>query len=76
MHTNKRSFINLSDIRKEDLYKILKRATQLKNKRLKSNSFKKSLANINLAMIFEKPSTRTRVSFEIAIKELGDRQLY
>ena len=71
MKSNKRNFINLSDIRKEELNKILKRARQLKKLRSKGISFKNSLANVNLAMIFEKPSTRTRVSFEIAIKELG-----
>ena len=75
MTSNKRSFINLSDIRKEELNKILKRARQLKKLRSKGISFKNSLANINLAMIFEKPSTRTRVSFEIAIKELGGQAI-
>ena len=71
MHSNKRNFINLSDIRKKELNKILKRARQLKKLRLKDSSLKKSLNNVNLAMIFEKLSTRTRVSFEIAIRELG-----
>ncbi|MDA9708450.1 ornithine carbamoyltransferase [Alphaproteobacteria bacterium] len=71
MTSNKRNFINLSDIRKEELNKILKRARQFKKLRAKGTAFKNSLAKVNLAMIFEKPSTRTRVSFEIAIKELG-----
>ena len=71
MHSNKRNFINLSEIKKKELEKIFKRARQLKNSRYKDNSFKKSLSEVNLAMIFEKPSTRTRVSFEIAIRELG-----
>ena len=75
MNLNKRNFINLSDIKKEELDKILKRAKQLKKLRSKGNSFKNSLANVNLAMIFEKPSTRTRVSFEIAIKELGGQAI-
>ena len=75
MNSNKRNFINLSDIRKEELNKILKRARQLKKLRSKGVSFKNGLANVNLAMIFEKPSTRTRVSFEIAIKELGGQAI-
>ena len=75
MTSNERNFINLSDIRKEELNKILKRARQLKKLRSKGISFKNSLANVNLAMIFEKPSTRTRVSFEIAIKELGGQAI-
>ena len=75
MNLNKRNFINLSDIKKKDLDKILKRAVSLKRLREKSSSFKNSLSGINLAMIFEKPSTRTRVSFEIAIKELGGQAI-
>ncbi len=67
----KRNFINLSDINKKDLNIILKRAKNLKDLRNKGRPIKKTLDNNNLAMIFEKPSTRTRVSFELAIKELG-----
>ncbi len=65
----KRNFLNLSDLKKIDLYKIINRAKKLKE--IRGNKNKKTLEGINLAMIFEKPSTRTRVSFEIAIKELG-----
>ncbi|MDA9558466.1 ornithine carbamoyltransferase [Alphaproteobacteria bacterium] len=67
----KRNFINLSDINKKDLNRILRRAKSLKNLRTKGKPIKKTLERNNLAMIFEKPSTRTRVSFELAIKELG-----
>jgi len=72
---NKRSFINLSNIDKKDLEKILNRARYLKKARKNNSSTKKTLSAINLAMIFEKPSTRTRVSFEIAIKELGGQAI-
>ena len=75
MISNKRNFINLADIRKEELNKILKRARQLKKLRAKGTAIKNSLTKVNLAMIFEKPSTRTRVSFEIAIKELGGQAI-
>ena len=47
MISNKRNFINLSDIRKEELNKILKRARQLKKLRAKGTAFKNSLANVN-----------------------------
>ena len=62
-----RNFLNLSDIKIGQLKKILTRATYLKKLREKNKNYL-SLKNINLAMIFEKPSTRTRVSFELAIK--------
>ena len=71
MNLNKRSFVNLSDLNRTELNKILKRAKALKKLRVKGRLDKKRLVATNLAMIFEKPSTRTRVSFEIAIKELG-----
>ena len=69
-----RNFLNLSDIKETQLKKILKRATELKKFR-KNNRNVLTLKNINLAMIFEKPSTRTRVSFELAIKELGGKSI-
>ena len=65
-----RNFLNLSEIGKKQLNIILKRAKDLKKYR-KKNKIISSLKGVNLAMIFEKPSTRTRVSFELAIKELG-----
>ena len=70
MNFKKRNFINLSELNKKDIIAILDRAKELKKKR-NANKSDKTLKNINLAMIFEKPSTRTRVSFELAIKELG-----
>ncbi len=70
----KRNFINLSDINIIHLKKILKRASTLKNLR-KKNKTVSTLKSAVLAMIFEKPSTRTRVSFELAIKELGGKSI-
>ena len=65
-----RNFLNLSDIKSQQLKKILKRAIYLKKGRNKNKSLT-SLKNINLAMIFEKPSTRTRVSFEVGMKKIN-----
>lgn len=63
-------FIDLNEIEPEELHKILQLAKKLKN----SNNLAtqpKTLPNKNLVMIFEKPSTRTRVSFEVAMNHLG-----
>ncbi len=63
-------FIDLDLISKKDLEEILKLAKKLK-KENSPTKHKKLLAGRNLAMIFEKNSTRTRVSFEVAINQLG-----
>tara|TARA_Y100000741_G_scaffold282094_1_gene221884 strand:- start:27 stop:932 length:906 start_codon:yes stop_codon:yes gene_type:complete len=68
-----RNFINLSDIDKKDLRKIIDNAKFKKNKSNLKN--KNSLKNKTLIMIFEKPSTRTRLSFELAMKQLGGQLL-
>ena len=66
-------FINISDIKKQDLEFIIKDSRKEKES-LKTNgikNIKKILKNKTIAMIFDKPSTRTRVSFQVAIKQLG-----
>lgn len=63
-----RHFLDLRDFSAAALRGLLDAAAQFKRNRRKS---KTPLAGKTLAMIFEKPSTRTRVSFEVAIRELG-----
>ncbi len=63
-----RHFLDLKDFSSAELRGLLDSAAALKRAR---RAGKKPLAGKTLAMIFEKPSTRTRVSFEVAMKELG-----
>jgi len=69
-----RNFINLSDITKQDLRKIIDHAKLQKEKKTAINQ-NTPLTGKTLIMLFEKPSTRTRISFEIAMKQLGGQLL-
>ena len=68
-------FINLKDISKKDLRKILEDAKKRKNNRKDWNTLKVDkdapLKNKLLIQMFEKSSLRTRLSFYLAIKQLG-----
>ena len=62
-----RHFLNLKDLSSKELEGIILHALSLK----KENSYSKELAGKYLALIFEKASTRTRISFEVAMNRLG-----
>ena len=70
-----RNFINIKDVSSRDLKKILKDAKLRKKKRLKFKNLvpdkDQPLKGKLLIQMFEKPSSRTRLSFYIAIKQLG-----
>jgi ornithine carbamoyltransferase len=65
-----RHFLDIDRLDAPALRQILDLGHAYKKGRKKATA-KKPLAGKTLAMIFEKPSTRTRVSFEVAMKELG-----
>ena len=67
--------LTLRDLTKEQLYELLDLADQLK-KEVKEGIFKPYLKNKTLGMIFTKSSTRTRVSFEVGMTQLGGYALY
>ena len=70
----KRDFLSVLDAEK-DFVAILELATTLKN-RARAGEHYEPLRNKNIALIFEKASTRTRVSFEVAMSQLGGHALY
>ncbi|GGF79292.1 ornithine carbamoyltransferase [Azorhizobium oxalatiphilum] len=65
-----RHFLDLTDLEAVDLRQVLELSKQLKAKR-KAGTEEKPLAGKSLAMVFDKPSTRTRVSFDLAMRQLG-----
>jgi ornithine carbamoyltransferase len=68
-------FLTLKDFTKKELVEILDLAVTIK-KETKQKVFKQYLPNQTLGMIFEKSSTRTRVSFETGIYQLGGIGLF
>lgn len=72
-----RHFLDINALSKEDAQQIIVRARQLKEtvqNLAKGKGFihpDRPLADKSVAMIFEKPSTRTRISFEMAMHQLG-----
>ena len=68
----RKHFLAIPDLTREELYAVLDLA-----KRMKSGQYtEKPLAGKTLAMIFEKSSTRTRVSFEVGTHQLGGHALF
>ena len=70
-----RHLISLKEQSKEDLLTILDLAAKLKTKRNKGE-LTNYLQNQTLIMLFQKTSTRTRLSFEAAMTELGGHGIF
>jgi ornithine carbamoyltransferase len=64
------NFLTGEELDREELLALLERAEQLRRGREQGEG-RDSLAGRSVALIFEKPSTRTRVSFEVGVAELG-----
>lgn len=71
-----RHCLTLTEYTKEELLFIIDTAFQFKQRYLAGERVIPVLVGRHLAMIFEKPSTRTRVSFETAMRELGGHAIY
>jgi ornithine carbamoyltransferase len=71
----KKDLLAISDLTPKDIENILKRSAILK-KLLKQGKPHQTLKGKSLGMIFEKSSTRTRVSFEVGMFQLGGQALF
>ncbi|MBF0550472.1 MAG: ornithine carbamoyltransferase, partial [Deltaproteobacteria bacterium] len=71
----KKDFLTIPDFSRDEIAEILDRAFQLKEA---SRAWGKDglLEGKILALLFEKPSTRTRVSFEVAMYQLGGQTIF
>ena len=70
----KKDLLTLNDLTRDDLEKIFEFSTKLKQERGKVSYT--PLAGKSIGLIFAKSSTRTRVSFEVGVNELGGTALY
>ncbi len=68
----KRDFLSIKDFSSSEIQELFELAKELKVKRYNPEKLK----GISCALIFEKPSLRTRVTFEIGIYELGGKAIY
>lgn len=70
-----RHFLSLLDLSPQEAQALLNRATELKQL-VSAGEIYEPLRNRTLGMIFEKSSTRTRVSFEVGMSQLGGHALF
>lgn len=68
-----RHLVKISDFSKAEIEKIIKKAIEIKRN---PQDFRSSLKGETLLMIFEKPSLRTRVSFEVGMQQLGGHAIF
>lgn len=71
-----RHLLSIFDLQKREIDSIIKRAFRLKALKKGGKKTGSTLKGKVVGMVFEKPSTRTRVSFEVAIIDLGGSAIY
>lgn len=69
-------FLSIADFSSKEILEIFSLALKLKKQLKQTGKNKELLKNKTLAMIFEKPSLRTRLSFEIGMTQLGGHAIY
>ncbi len=68
----KKSFLSISDLTKEEVLGIIDYAQELKKDKFKDQTLK----NKSIGLVFMKPSTRTRLSFEVGVYQMGGQPIY
>ena len=71
-----RHFLKLSDLNAGEIYGLIQRAVELKEQWREHRTCPQIMKNRSLALVFDKASTRTRVSFEIATHHFGGSSLF
>ena len=71
----KRDFLHVDDLTVEEIWQVLEKARKIKSKFKRREDFK-PFHNHSLAMIFAKPSARTRISFETGFYRMGGHAVY
>ena len=69
--TKPKHFLTITDLTPNELQAVLDAAVELKTR-----GWIATLKNKTMALVFEKPSLRTRVSFEVAMRQMGGQSLY
>lgn len=73
---NKKDFISITDFKASEILKVLELARKIKRELREKGANEPRLLGKTLAMIFEKPSLRTRLSFEVGMTQLGGHAIY
>ncbi|MCX7760868.1 MAG: ornithine carbamoyltransferase [Hydrogenothermaceae bacterium] len=68
----KKDFLSVSDLTKEEILEVIKYGIELKKDKFKDQSLKGK----SIGLIFMKQSTRTRLSFEVGVYQMGGQPLY
>ncbi len=71
----KKDFLSISDFSREEILELMQKSAELKQKRI-DHVTHHPLKGKSLGMIFSKHSTRTRISFEVGMFELGGQALF
>jgi len=69
----KKDFISIHDLTRYEFFELMDQTQKIKDD---PDEYRKKLKNQVLAMIFEKPSLRTRMTFEVGMLELGGKAIY